>query len=69
MAYRKATQLDPGYFDAYYNLGVVSVQAGNLPQALAAYETAVAIQPIQEINATSLLAKILQELRILRRAG
>jgi Flp pilus assembly protein TadD len=44
-AYRKATQLDPPYFEAYYNLGVVSVQVGNLPQALAAYEVAVGIQP------------------------
>jgi cytochrome c-type biogenesis protein CcmH/NrfG len=44
-AYRKATQVDPGYFEAYYNLGVVSVQIGNLPQALAAYEVAIAIQP------------------------
>ena len=44
-AYRRATQLDPGYFEAYYNLGVVSVQSGNFSQALAAYETALAIQP------------------------
>jgi Flp pilus assembly protein TadD len=44
-SYRRASQLDPGYFDPYYNLGVVSVQSGNLPQALSAYETALAIQP------------------------
>jgi tetratricopeptide (TPR) repeat protein len=44
-AYRRATQADPAYFDAYYNLGVVSVQTGNLPQALAAYDTALTIQP------------------------
>jgi len=44
-AYRRAIQLDPAYFDAYYNLGVVSVQAGNLSQALSAYETALAIDP------------------------
>jgi len=44
-AYRRATQADPGYFEAYYNLGVVSFQSGNLPQALAAYETALVIQP------------------------
>ena len=44
-AYRRATQLDPGYFEAYYNLGVVSVQTGNFPQALTAYDTALAIQP------------------------
>jgi tetratricopeptide (TPR) repeat protein len=44
-AYRRATQADPVYFEAYYNLGVVSVDAGNLPQALSAYETALVIQP------------------------
>jgi Flp pilus assembly protein TadD len=44
-AYRRATQLDPGYYGAYYNLGALSVQTGNLPQALAAYETALAIDP------------------------
>jgi Flp pilus assembly protein TadD len=44
-AYRKATQLDPDYFEAYYNLGVVSAQLGSLAPALAAYETALAIQP------------------------
>jgi tetratricopeptide (TPR) repeat protein len=44
-AYRQAIQEDPGYFDPYYNLGVVSVRAGNLSQALGAYETALAIQP------------------------
>jgi tetratricopeptide (TPR) repeat protein len=44
-AYRRATQSDPAYYEAYYNLGVVSVQAGSLPQALAAYEAALAIQP------------------------
>jgi len=44
-AYRKAIQLDPSYFNAYFNLGVVSVEAGNLAAGLAAYETALAIQP------------------------
>ncbi len=44
-AYRRAAQADPAYFEAYYNLGVVSVQAGNAAQALAAYEGALAIQP------------------------
>jgi tetratricopeptide (TPR) repeat protein len=43
--YRKAIQLDPSYFEAYYNLGVVSVQAGNLQAGLTAYETALVIQP------------------------
>lgn len=44
-AYKRATKADPGYFDPYYNLGVVSAETGNLPQALLAYETALAIQP------------------------
>jgi len=44
-AYRKAIQLDPSYFDAYFNLGAVSVQSGNVAAGLAAYETALAIQP------------------------
>jgi tetratricopeptide (TPR) repeat protein len=44
-ASKRATQADPGYFDAYYNLGVVSFQSGNLPQAISAYETALMIQP------------------------
>ncbi len=44
-AYRKAIQLDPSYYEAYYNLGVVSVQSGNLAAGLSAYETALAIDP------------------------
>jgi tetratricopeptide (TPR) repeat protein len=44
-AYRKAIQSDPSYFDAYFNLGAVSVQSGNVAAGLAAYETALAIQP------------------------
>jgi tetratricopeptide (TPR) repeat protein len=44
-AYRKAIQLDPSYYDAYYNLGVVSVQSGNYAAGLAVYETALAIEP------------------------
>ncbi len=45
LAYRRATQLDPAYFDAHYNLGLVATEAGNLTQALGAYEVALAIQP------------------------
>ena len=44
-AYRRAIQADPTYFEAYYNLGVVSMESGSVPQGLAAYETALAIQP------------------------
>jgi tetratricopeptide (TPR) repeat protein len=44
-AYRRAAQLDPGFYDAHYNLGLAAAQNGNLPLALAAYETALAIEP------------------------
>ena len=44
-AYRRAAQLDPGYYDAHYNLGLAAAENGNLPLALAAYETALAIEP------------------------
>jgi superkiller protein 3 len=40
-----AEQLDPSFFEAHYNLGLVATEAGNLPVALTAYETALAIQP------------------------
>jgi tetratricopeptide (TPR) repeat protein len=43
--YRRATQLDPAYYEAYYNLGLASAAAGDLPGALMAYETALAIRP------------------------
>jgi tetratricopeptide (TPR) repeat protein len=44
-AYRQATQLDPAFFDAHYNLGLAATEAGNLPLGLAAYEQALAIRP------------------------
>jgi tetratricopeptide (TPR) repeat protein len=44
-AYRQAIQADPGYFDAYYNLGLVASSSGNLQMSLKAYETALAIRP------------------------
>ena len=43
-AYRRAAQLDPGFYDAHYNLGLAAAQNGNLPLALAAYETALAVE-------------------------
>jgi Flp pilus assembly protein TadD len=42
-AYRSATKLDPAYFDAWYNLGVVAGQAADFKTALDAYEHALAI--------------------------
>ena len=44
-AYVTATQLDPGYFEAYYNLGLAATEAGNFPTALRAYETSLAVRP------------------------
>ncbi len=44
-AYKRATQLDPAYFDAWYNLGVASGEAGNTQAALTAYECALAVRP------------------------
>ncbi len=43
--YRRATELDPSFFDARYNLGVAAAEAGDLPAALAAYEHALAVRP------------------------
>ena len=44
-AYRRATRLDPAFFEADYNLGLVATEARNWPAALAAYEEALAIKP------------------------
>jgi tetratricopeptide (TPR) repeat protein len=44
-AYREAAELDPGWFEAQYNYGVVAYRLRNYNQSLAAYEMALAIQP------------------------
>jgi len=44
-SYRLATQLDPAYYEAYYNLGLALLESGDLPHALRAYETALALRP------------------------
>jgi len=44
-AYGKATQLDPAYFEAYYNLALAAQGTGNTQAALNAFEHALAIQP------------------------
>ena len=44
-AYHTATELDPSWFEAQYNFGVLSYRLGDQHQALSAYETALAIQP------------------------
>jgi len=44
-SYRQAAELDPGWFEAQYNFGVVAYRLRNYNQSLAAYEMALAIQP------------------------
>ena len=44
-AYRQAAELDPGWFEAQYNYGVIAYRLRNYGQSLAAYETALALQP------------------------
>ena len=44
-AYRTAAELDPTWFEAQYNYGVLCYRLGDQHQALAAYEMALAIQP------------------------
>ncbi|MFZ0827666.1 MAG: tetratricopeptide repeat protein [Verrucomicrobiia bacterium] len=44
-AYRQAAELDPGWFEAQYNYGVIAYRMRNYNQSLAAYEMALAIQP------------------------
>jgi hypothetical protein len=44
-SYRQATELDPGWFEAQYNYGVIAFRLRNFNQSLAAYEMALALQP------------------------
>jgi tetratricopeptide (TPR) repeat protein len=59
-SYRLATQADPSFFDAHYNLGLAATDAGNLPAALAAYEHALAAQP-QSLDARYNFALVLKQ--------
>jgi tetratricopeptide (TPR) repeat protein len=43
--YQQAVQLDPAYYDAYYNLGLAATSVTNPPLALTAYEFALAVRP------------------------
>lgn len=43
--YRQATHLDPGWFEAQYNCGVLAYRLRDFQFSLGAYETALAIQP------------------------
>jgi len=44
-AYRQAADLDPAWFEAQYNAGVIAHRLRNFSSALAGYETALALQP------------------------
>ncbi len=44
-AYQQATELDPVWFEAQYNYGVIAYRLRNYSRALPAYENALAIQP------------------------
>ncbi len=44
-AYRQAAALDPAWFEAQYNAGVIAHRLRNYSAALANYETALALQP------------------------
>jgi tetratricopeptide (TPR) repeat protein len=44
-AYKKATQLDPKWFEAQQNLGLALAKSGDLPAAAAALKTAVTLKP------------------------
>jgi tetratricopeptide (TPR) repeat protein len=44
-AYKQATQLDASYFEAHYNLGLVTYTSRNYRQSLAAWESALAVRP------------------------
>jgi tetratricopeptide (TPR) repeat protein len=43
--YRRATQLDPAYYEAYYNLGLAASENRDFTQALTAYEYALSLRP------------------------
>jgi tetratricopeptide (TPR) repeat protein len=58
--YRQATQLDPAFYDAHFNLGAAAVATGNLPLALDAYENALAARP-DSIDARYNFALALQQ--------
>lgn len=44
-AYRESARLDPGWFEAQYNCGVMAYRLGDFNESLPAYEMALAIRP------------------------
>ncbi|NES96365.1 MAG: tetratricopeptide repeat protein, partial [Desertifilum sp. SIO1I2] len=41
LAYQQALAIDPQFVVAYYNLGMVCKQLGKIPEAIAAYQSAI----------------------------
>jgi tetratricopeptide (TPR) repeat protein len=58
-ASEKAIRADPAYFGAYFNLGLVSNEAGEYETALKAYETALSLQA-DSVGARFNFAQVLQ---------
>ena len=67
-SYRLATQADPSFFDAHYNLGLADTETGNWPAALAAYENALAVQP-RSLDARYNFALVLKQANYLMDAA
>lgn len=44
-AYKQSVKQDPAFFEASYNLGLAAMDSGDLPTALSACETALALRP------------------------
>jgi Flp pilus assembly protein TadD len=59
-SYRKATRLDPSFFEADYNLGLAAYDLKDTSQSLSAYETALSINPTS-VNARYNFALALQQ--------
>lgn len=45
MAYQKVIEMDPNYFEAYNNLGLIYLEIGDLERSLKNYEKAIEINP------------------------
>jgi tetratricopeptide (TPR) repeat protein len=59
-SYRAATEQDPAYFEAFYNLALTTGETGDSQAALAAYESALAIRP-DSIEARYNLSLVLKQ--------
>lgn len=44
-SFRRATQLDPAYYEAYYSLGMTAFNLRSFSEALGAWENAIALRP------------------------